>query len=304
MSRSSIRASGRVSSSEVRRVRTTPAAASGRTRKRSVRLRGKPRRGPRPAAVRRCARRGPAWPPRTAASPLHAAPGPACTPCGPAAARPGAVGGVAGQTECGGERAAGDGQGRGHLTGRDARQQGGALGVGAECGDQGRGEHGGGDQRRGQQGAARLLAGDGELGAAAADAPVLLREGESGQPEVLGEPSPQVRVVPVGGAHGAPDVVGCAVFGQQFAQGAADLVLFRGEGGIHRRTPSPQRPPAPDLTVRHVRGESTRCPESRTGGSGGSMPGGKGNPRPTERGSAPGGKRGSAPHRAVRPRRI
>lgn len=64
----------------------------------------------------------------------------------PAATRPGAAGRVAGEAERGAERAAGYGRRRGQFPGGDARQQGGALGPGAECGDQGRGERGGGDQ--------------------------------------------------------------------------------------------------------------------------------------------------------------
>ena len=63
----------------------------------------------------------------------------------------------------------------------------------------------------------------------AADAAVLLGEGEPGQPELLGERPPQRRVVSGGGADGGPDLVGAAAFAQQLAQGAADLVLLRGE---------------------------------------------------------------------------
>ncbi len=160
-------------------------------------------------------------------------------PPGPAAARPGPVEVVADEAEGEGERAAGQDQGGGEVAGGDPGQQGGPLVRGAEGGDQGRGEAGGGEQRCGQQGAPGLLAHEGRLGGPAAGPAVLLREREARQPELLGEPAPQVRVVALGGAHRGGDRFGPSAPGEEVSQRAADRVLLCGEGGVHRRAPFP-----------------------------------------------------------------
>lgn len=175
---------------------------------------------------------------------------------GPAAARPvPAV--VADQTERGGQPGARHREGGGQLARRDSGQQLRALGVGAEGEDQ-RGREGGrGEQRRGREGPPRLLAGEGEVGERTADPAVRRGEGEPRQPELLRERLPEPGVVSGPGAHGRAHLLRAAALEQEFPQGAADLVLFGGETGVHGQAPSP------DLTVRHISAGECGCPEPR-----------------------------------------
>ncbi len=171
---------------------------------------------------------------------LHA-PGP------PAAGPVAAV--VAGQGESGGEGGAGDGEGGGERAGGEAGQQGGALGLGAERGDQGCGEDGGGEQRGGGQETPHLLAGEGEFGRRAADTAVALGEGESGQAELFGEGGPEGGVVPGGGVDGRTQLVGAAAALEQLAEGAADLVLLWGEARVHGLFPPALPSRGPSLQI-------------------------------------------------------
>lgn len=158
-------------------------------------------------------------------------------PARAAAAGPVPGGVLAGQRECGGQRRPGNGEGGGQPAGGQRREQRGALGPGAEGRDQGYAERGGRQQRRREQHPAGLLAGQGQVGGGAADAAVLLGDGDARQAELPGELLPQLAVVAGGGADGGLDLVGAAAFAQDLAQGTPYLVLLRGEGGIHRRAP-------------------------------------------------------------------
>lgn len=139
----------------------------------------------------------------------------------------------------------------------DPREEGDALGVGAEGEDQGRGEDGGGEERGGGEGPSGLLAGEGEVGDGAADTAVRLREGEARQAEVVGEGGPQGGVVSGGGVEGGTQFVRAGALAEQFAQCAADLVLFGGEAGVHGRN-SPRY-----LTARHIRRGRAGFPDIR-----------------------------------------
>lgn len=111
---------------------------------------------------------------------------------------------VAGQAERGGEALAGDGERRGQGARRDAGQQFGTLRLGAEGEDERGGERRGGEERGGSQGAARLLAGQGEFGGGAADPAVSLGERQAGQAEFAAEGRPQGRVVAAWGWRRRP----------------------------------------------------------------------------------------------------
>lgn len=194
---------------------------------------------------------------------------PGLHPAGAPPARPVPVV-VADQPEGGGEPGTRHRQGRGQFAARDPGQQRGALVLGAQGQDQRGGQDGRGDQRRGGQGPPRLLAGEGEFGDRAADSAVPLGKGEPRQTELPGERVPQAGVVSGGGPHGRPHLVRAAPLEQEFPEGAADLVLFGGETGVHGQAP-------PDLTGRHVRPHGERCTETeRDGTHTGRMPGGRG----------------------------
>ncbi|MGC0331292.1 hypothetical protein RKD23_004282 [Streptomyces sp. SAI-170] len=169
----------------------------------------------------------PVQPPRAVRAPrLHA-------PC-PAAARPGTPV-VAGEPERDGETGPGCGEGGGEGAVGKAREQPGALGVGAE-GEQQRGrQDGGGEQRRGREGPSGLLGGEGEVRHRAADTAVRLRQREPREAERVGESGPQAGVVPGGQADGRAHPGG--VPAEQVPQRAADLVLLGREGGVHGRPP-------------------------------------------------------------------
>ncbi len=171
----------------------------------------------------------PVQPPRAV---LH----PRLDAAGPAAARPVAVV-RPGQGQCGGELPARYGERSGQLSGGQGRQQCGALAFASERENQRRGQRGGGDQRRGEYGAAGLLAGQGQFGGPAAHPAVCGGQRQAGQAEPAGELPPQLLVVPGWGAYRRLDLVRTTALEQQLAQRTADFVLLLGERGIHRRAP-------------------------------------------------------------------
>ncbi len=89
----------------------------------------------------------------------------------------------------------------------------------------------------GQSGPGHRLTGQREVHRTAPDAPVLLGDGEAGQPEPPRQLLPQPPVVPGRSTHGGLDLVRPAALAQDLAQGPAHPVLLRGEGGIHHRSP-------------------------------------------------------------------